>query len=131
MKMSFVLNYRLNWKTGKSILSRKATMIPIHDMFENGKADIVLKTVNGFSIKRTTFIILNSENIWKLEIFVLVMRSSFNCRFLFSIWAGILKTRSFNLCPFLKLSVKNGPMVRFGLTSPVFEYHKRNETLNF
>ena len=120
MKMSFILNYRLNWKTGKWILSGKATMIPIHDMFENGKAAIVLKTVNGFSIKRTTFIILNSENIWKLEIFVLVMRSSFNCRFLFSKWAGILKTRSFNLCPFLKLSVRNGPMVSFGLTSPVF-----------
>jgi len=77
MKMSFVLNYRLNWKTGKWILSRKATMIPIHDMFENGKADIVLKTVNGFSIKRTTFIILNSENIWKLEIFVLVLTVDF------------------------------------------------------
>ena len=50
-----------------------ATMIQIQDMFENGKSDIVLKTVTGFSIKRTPFIILISENSFKLGIVVLVM----------------------------------------------------------
>ena len=31
-------------------------------MFENGKPDIVLKTVKGFNLKRTPFIILILEN---------------------------------------------------------------------
>ena len=42
-------------------------------MFKNGKPDIVLKTVKGFNIKITHFIILISENSFKLEIVVLVM----------------------------------------------------------
>ena len=48
-------------------------MIKIQDMFENGKPDIVLKTVKGFNIERTPFIILIPENSFKLEIVVLVM----------------------------------------------------------
>ena len=51
----------------------KATMIQIQDMFEDGKPDIVMKTVKGFNIKRTPFIILISENSFKLGIVVLVM----------------------------------------------------------
>ena len=35
----------------------KKTMISIEDMFENGKPDIVLKTVKGFHKKRTPFMI--------------------------------------------------------------------------
>ena len=38
---------------------------------------------------------------------------SFYYRLLFLIWAGIPKTQSFNLCPFLTLSVRNGPSVGF------------------
>ena len=30
-------------------------MIQIQDMFENGKPDIVLKTVKGFNIKKNSF----------------------------------------------------------------------------
>ena len=45
-------------------------MIQIQDMFENGKPNIVLKTVEGFN---TTFIILIPENSFKLGIVVLVM----------------------------------------------------------
>ena len=40
-------------------------------MLENGKPDIVLKTVKGFNIKRTPFII--QESSFKLGIVVLVM----------------------------------------------------------
>ena len=59
MKMSFVTNCGLYSKTGKWVLSRKRdNMIQIQDMFENGKPDIVLKTVKGFHIKRTPFMIL-------------------------------------------------------------------------
>ena len=42
-------------------------------MFENGKPDIVLKTVKGFYIKRTPFLILIPENSFKLGIVVLGM----------------------------------------------------------
>ena len=48
-------------------------MFQIQDMFENGKPDIALKTVKGFIIKRTSFIILISERSLKLGIVVLVM----------------------------------------------------------
>ena len=50
-----------------------ATMIQIQDMSENGKPDIVLKTVTGFIMKRTSFIILISENSFKLGIVILVI----------------------------------------------------------
>ena len=50
-----------------------AKMFKIQDMFENGKPDIVLKTVKGFNIERTPFIILIPENSFKLGIVVLVM----------------------------------------------------------
>ena len=42
-------------------------------MFENGKPDIVLKTVEKFNIKRTPFIILIAENNFKMGIVVIVM----------------------------------------------------------
>ena len=48
-------------------------MIQIQDMFENGKPDIVLKTVQGFNIKITPFINSIPENSFKLGIIVLVM----------------------------------------------------------
>jgi len=48
-------------------------MIKIQDMFENWKPNIVLKTVKGFNIKRTTFMILFSENSFNLGIVVIVM----------------------------------------------------------
>ena len=48
-------------------------MIPIQDMFENGKPGIVLKTVKGLNIKRTPEILLLSKNSFKLGIGVLVM----------------------------------------------------------
>ena len=48
-------------------------MIQIQDMFENGKPDIVLKTVKGFYKKRTPFMILIQENSLKLGIVVIVM----------------------------------------------------------
>ena len=59
MKVSFVLNCGLYLKTGKWVLSRKRdNMFQIQDMFENGKPDIVLKSVERFNIKRTPIIIL-------------------------------------------------------------------------
>ena len=48
-------------------------MIQVQVMFENGKPDIVLKTVKGFYIKRTSFIISIPENTFKLGIVVLVI----------------------------------------------------------
>ena len=52
---------------------KNATMFQIQDMFENGKPDIVFKTVKGFNIERTPFVILIPENSFKLGIVVLVM----------------------------------------------------------
>ena len=102
MKMSFVPKRDYTQKQESWVCLKNATMhmIQIQDMFENGKPDIVLKTVKGFKIKSIPFIILISENSFKLGNVVLV------------IWAGILKTQSFNLCSFLTLSVRNG--VSFG-----------------
>ena len=68
MKVSFVLNYTQKRESG--VCLEHATMIQIQDMFENGKPNIVLKTVEGFN---TTFIILIPENSFKLGIVVLVM----------------------------------------------------------
>ena len=74
MKVSFVLDCGLYSKTGKWVLSRKRdNMIQIQDMFEDGKPDIVLKTVKRFNLKRTPIIILIPENSFKLRIVVLVM----------------------------------------------------------
>ena len=50
-----------------------ATMFQSQDMFKNGKPDIVLKTVNGLNIKRTTFMILILKNSFKLGMVDLVM----------------------------------------------------------
>ena len=48
-------------------------MFQIQDLFENGKPDLVLKTVKGFKIKGSLFINLIPENSFKLGIIVLVM----------------------------------------------------------
>ena len=53
-------------------LTRNAE-ISIEGMFENGKPDIVLKTVKGFNKKRNLIIILIPENYFKWGIFALVM----------------------------------------------------------
>jgi len=50
-----------------------STMFQIQDMFQNGKPDIVLKTVKKFNIKRTLIIILILLKSLKLGIVVLVM----------------------------------------------------------
>ena len=75
MKVGFVLNWGLYSKTGSGFCLENATMIQIQNMFENGKPDIVLKTIKGFNIKRTLFIILIPENVGY----------SFNYRLLLSI----------------------------------------------
>ena len=38
-------------------------------------------------------------------------------------WAGIPKTQSFNLCPYLTVSVRNGPSVSFGSIIPCNVLH--------
>ena len=58
MKMSFVLNSDYAQKRESGFCFENATMIQIQDMFENGKSDIVLKTVKGSNLKRTPIIIL-------------------------------------------------------------------------
>jgi len=83
-------------------------MFQIQDMFENGKPDIVLKTVKGFNIKRTPIIILIPENSFKLGIVVLVL---FN-----KMLVIVLIIDFFNLCPFLTLCVRNEPS--FGTNVP-------------
>ena len=57
----------------KVIFLKNIHQIQIQDIFENGKPDIVLKTVMGFDIKRTPFLTLIPENCFKLRIVVLVM----------------------------------------------------------
>ena len=54
--MSFVFNCGLFSKTSWFCLEN-ATMILIQDMFEKGKPDNVLKTIKGFNLKRTPFVI--------------------------------------------------------------------------
>ena len=76
-------------KRGSGFCLENATMIQIQDMFEKGKPDIDLKTVKGFNLKRSSF--------------------------LFFILEKDPKPQSFNLCPFLTLSVRNGPSVSFGI----------------
>ena len=59
MKVSFVLNYTQKRESG--VCLENPTMIQIlqiQEMFENGKPDIILKTVKRFNIKRTPIIIL-------------------------------------------------------------------------
>ena len=86
-------------------------MIQIQDMFQNGKPDIVLKTGKGFNIKRTPFLILTSENSFTLGIVVLVMLNKMLVIvFINDYKTTILKSQSFNFCPFLTLSVRNGPI---------------------
>ena len=53
----FCFELRISLKNGKIGFVWK-TMVQIQDMFENGKPDIVLKTVKGFDMKITAFIIL-------------------------------------------------------------------------
>ena len=73
MKVSFVLNCGLYSKTGNWVLSRKRdNMFQIQDMFENGKPDIVLKTVKSVNIKRTPIMILILKSL-KFRMVVLVM----------------------------------------------------------
>ena len=73
MKVNLVLNCGLYSKMGKWGLSRKRdNVLNSGYVFENGKPDIVFKTVKGFNIKRTPFIILILENSFKLGIVALV-----------------------------------------------------------
>ena len=57
MKVSFGLNCGLYSNSKVGFIS-KTQQFQIQDMFENGKPDIVLKTVKRFNIKRTPIIIL-------------------------------------------------------------------------
>ena len=51
-----------------------ATLFQIQDMFENGKPDIVLKTVNRFNINRiNSYYNFDFKKSLKLRIIVLVM----------------------------------------------------------
>ncbi len=72
MKDSFVLNCRLFLKRGSGVCLENATMIQIRDMFQNGKPDIVLKTVNRFNVKRTPISFdLKSSLKWGIVVFVM------------------------------------------------------------
>ena len=91
-------------------------------MFENGKPDIVLKTLKCFNLKRTPSIILIPENSFKLGIVVLVLPNKMfvidlTIDFYSRYGLGYL-TQSFNLCPFLTLSVRNEPSVSFETNVP-------------
>ena len=93
-------------------------------LFENGKPDIVLKTVKGFNIKRIPFFkILIPENSFKLGIVVLVMLNKMLVIVLLSTYSFDMdwdpkNTVNFNLCPFLTLIVRNGSSVSFGTNVP-------------
>ena len=73
MKVSFVLNCGLGSRIGNwGLSSKRDNVLNSGYVFENGKPDIVFKTVKGFNIKRTPFIILILENSFKLGIVALV-----------------------------------------------------------
>ena len=87
------------------------------------KPDIVLKRAKRFNIKRTPIKILILKKGLKLGIVVLVMFNKMLEKVFLLGWIGasgrIPKTQSFNLCPFLTLSVRNGPSVSFGTNVPL------------
>ena len=68
MKMSFVLKADYTQKRESGFCLENATMIQTMNKFENGKPDTALKTVKGFNIERTPFIILISENSLNLKL---------------------------------------------------------------
>ena len=70
--MSFVLKGGLYSKPESGFCLENAAMFQIQDIFENGKPNIVLKTVKRFNIKRTLIIILIKKSLI-LGIVVLVM----------------------------------------------------------
>ena len=48
----------LQWSQNLTTNFRDSTMFQIQDIFENGKPNIVLKTVKSFDLKRTPVVIL-------------------------------------------------------------------------
>ena len=124
-------NYTIYIKMAKTIYwNKKCKFLTYHKvlktrpwfkfrMFENEKPEIVLKTVKGFNMERTPFIILIVERSLKLGIVVLaILFIVFIINLCSRIWAEIIKIQSFNLCPFLTLSVRNGSSVSFGTNVP-------------
>ena len=47
-------------------INRNATMFQIQDIFENGKPNIILKTIKSFNIKRSSIIILILKKKFKM-----------------------------------------------------------------
>ena len=116
MKVSFVMIVDIYSKRENGFCLEIATMFQIQDMFENGTPDIVLKTVKRFNIKNSFYNFdLKKVYNWELLSSSINIGYSFYNRLLLWIWAGIPKTQSFNLCPFLTLSVRfetNVPCIR-------------------
>ena len=109
MKVSFVLNcdlYTQKRENGFSL--ENATMFQIHDLFQNGKPVIVLKTVKRFNIKRSTFIIsikIFFSNWEMLSSSCLIKFWSYFLLSTFTLDKGRdPKNPVFQLCPFLTLS---------------------------
>ena len=75
-----------------------------------------------FTLIITPYIILISENSFKLGIVIFVMLNEMLVKVLLSTFTLDIgwdpKTQSFNLCPFLTLSVRNGPSVSFETNVP-------------
>ena len=71
-------------------------------------------------------IFFKNDSFFKMLVIVLYFR------LLLSIWPGNLNPQSFNLCPFLTHSVRNGPSVSFGLMSPVlWNLHSTSPKVKF
>ena len=95
-------------------------MFQIQYMFENGKPDIVLKTVNRFNVKRTP-ICFDLKSSLKLGIVVLVI---FNKMLVIVVIIDFYSGHgpgsqkpSLSICA-LTLSVRNGLSVSFGTNVP-------------
>ena len=92
-------------------------MFQIQDMSENGKPDIVLKTVKRYNYKKNSYYNFDFKKSLKLGIFVLVMLNTILIIvYIIDFYSGY-GPGSQN-CPFLTLSVRHGPVFVFELMSP-------------
>jgi len=128
MKMSFWFELQIMLKNGKvGFVSKtrqwfKSRICSKIENLENGE---------GFYFKKSPFYNFDFRKCFKLvfvvivifnEMLVIVFIIDFYPRY--GPGVGTLKTQSFNLCPFLTLSVKNGSSVSFGTNVPCFYIFK-------
>ena len=122
MKVSFVLSCGLYSKTGKWVLSLNPDNVLNSGYVRKWKTWHCLENGQEIWCNRISYCKFDLKSL-KLEIVGLVMfNKMLVIVFTIDIYSGYgpgsHKTQSFNLCPYLTLSVRNGPSVRFETNVP-------------